>query len=216
MVLTTVPQTALPVLAAEGDVQDEIQIDLPAESEEETPADSVEPVAGEEGGETEEEETPAPAESEITEEESEEEEPAEDADVTEEADGEAEEETPVEPAEEEITEPEQEESEDESSDATVNNVINAAVNSESVITYKSVDATDATKGADTATIEWKQGCVSGDKLVNGKDLRFTVAPVAGRSVSKVEITIDGKTETLNADAASKIYTVENAKLYKKE
>ncbi len=216
MVLTTVPQTALPVLAAEGDVQDEIQIDLPAESEEETPADSVEPVAGEEGGETEEEETPAPAESEITEEESEEEEPAEDADVTEEADGEAEEETPVEPAEEEITEPEQEESEDESSDATVNNVINAAVNSESVITYKSVDATDATKGADTATIEWKQGCVSGDKLVNGKDLRFTVAPVAGRSVSKVEITIDGKTETLTADAASKIYTVENAKFSKKE
>lgn len=216
VVLTTVPQTALPVLAAEGDVQDEIQIDLPAESEEETPVDSAEPVAGEEDGETEEEETPAPAESEITEEESEEEEPAEDADVTEEADGEAEEETPVEPAEEEITEPEQEESEDESSDATVNNVINAAGNSESVITYKSVDATDATKGADTATIEWKQGCVSGDKLVNGKDLRFTVAPVAGRSVSKVEITIDGKTETLTADATSKIYTVENAKFSKKE
>lgn len=216
MVLTTVPQTALPVLAAEGDVQDEIQIDLPAESEEETPADSVEPVAGEEDGETEEEETPAPAESEITEEESEEEEPAEDADLTEEADGEAEEETPVEPAEEEITEPEQEESEDESSDATVNNVINAAGNSESAITYKSVDAADATKGADTATIEWKQGCVSGGKLVNGKDLRFTVAPVAGRSVSKVEITIDGKTETLAADATSKIYTVENAKFSKKE
>lgn len=216
VVLTTVPQTALPVLAAEGDVQDEIQIDLPAESEEETPADSAEPVAGEEDGETEEEETPAPAESEITEEESEEEEPAEDADLTEEADGEAEEETPVEPAEEEITEPEQEESEDESSDATVNNVINAAGNSESAITYKSVDAADADKGADTATIEWKQGCVSGGKLVNGKDLRFTVAPVAGRSVSKVEITIDGKTETLAADATSKIYTVENAKFSKKE
>lgn len=216
MVLTTVPQTALPVLAAEGDVQDEIQIDLPAEFEEETPADSVEPVAGEEGGETEEEETPAPAESEITEEESEEEEPAEDADLTEEADGEAEEETPVAPAEEEITEPEQEESEDESSDATVNNVINAAGNSESAITYKSVDAADADKGADTATIEWKQGCVSDGKLVNGKDLRFTVAPVAGRSVSKVEITIDGKTETLAADATSKIYTVENAKFSKKE
>lgn len=216
VVLTTVPQTALPVLAAEGDVQDEIQIDLPAESEEETPVDSAEPVAGEEDGETEEEETPAPAESEITEEESEEEEPAEDADLTEEADGEAEEETPVAPAEEEITEPEQEESEDESSDATVNNVINAAGNSESAITYKSVDAADADKGADTATIEWKQGCVSGGKLVNGKDLRFTVAPVAGRSVSKVEITIDGKTETLAADATSKIYTVENAKFSKKE
>ncbi len=125
---------------------------------------------------------------------------------------------PTDPStEEEVSSETPVESEEESSDKNLaDSVINSAGNSESVITYKSVDAADKDKGADTAAVEWKQGCVNGDKLVNGKDLRFTVSPAAGRSVTKVEITIDGKTETLTADAASGIYKVDNAKFSKKE
>ncbi len=217
MVLTTVPQTALPVLAAEGDVQDEIQIDLPAEFEEETPADSVEPVAGEEGGETEEEETPAPAESEITEEESEEEEPAEDADVTEEADGEAEEETPAEPVVEE--EPSEEPVSDEGQNE-LNSLPNAAVVSAEAKVKEAITNKDADdKTTDNAWIHYPGGCTSGEGesrcVVENSDLVFKVELKDGRALDKVAYKIgeDGTETDVTATAKTGSVTIEKSKIF---
>ncbi len=197
MVLTMVPQTAMPVLAAEEEQIEATAEVAPEVEESEETTETTEPAEESEGsadvGETGEAPETTPADEQENGDEGETEIPSGDNEtpvtdpVEEPVEDPDEEQDPV---EEEIVDPtiDPEETEEEPSDveSVTDSEINAVVDTDSVITVEYANDPTTDTATNTAEVIFLGGCVSSEnKLAAGRDLRFKVEPAAGRVLVKV-------------------------------
>jgi len=223
MVLTMVPQTAMPVLAAEEEQIEATAEVAPEVEESEETTETTEPAEESEGsadvGETGDATETTPADEQENEDEGETEIPSGDNEtpVTDPA------EEPVEdpdeeqdPVEEEIVDPtiDPEETEEEPSDveSVTDSEINAVVDTDSVITVEYANDPTTDTATNTAEVIFLGGCVSSEnKLAAGRDLRFKVEPAAGRVLVKVEHKIgDAASATAITAGDGGVYSVGKA------
>ena len=223
MVLTMVPQTAMPVLAAEEEQIEATAEVAPEVEESEETTETTEPAEESEGsadvGETGDTTETTPDDEQENEDEGETEIPSGDNEtpVTDPA------EEPVEdpdeeqdPVEEEIVDPtiDPEETEEEPSDveSVTDSEINAVVDTDSVITVEYANDPTTDTATNTAEVIFLGGCVSSEnKLAEGRDLRFKVEPAAGRVLVKVEHQIgDAASATAISVGDAGVYSVGKA------
>lgn len=223
MVLTMAPQTAMPVLAAEPEVEGQADVQ-PTDS---TPAGDtttnvdVEPSTDEDdtttdtpADVTETDKVPETEQKEVTE--GDEVTPVIETDVTdEEPSVKNDAENVPEVADKEATEktPEETPEDDEIQSADINAVADTA----SVITVVYANDPTTDTATNTAEVVFLGGCVSSEnKLAKDRALKFRVEPAAGRSLVKVEVkAVDGETETeVSKTEADGVYTVANTAFIK--
>ncbi len=232
MVLTMVPQTTMPVLAAEVEAsEDEAEPTTTVEegTNEDESADAGETITDPEN-EPDEEETTEPEEPA----EPENPEPTEEPETSENPEESEEPENPENPeveAPEETEEPEEEVVEptidatlpeeipaEEPSDGVLDGSgadINAVVDTASEITVEYKNDPESDETSDTAEVIFLGGCVSSEgKLAEGRDLRFKVEPSAGRYVTKVEHQIGDAAAGTTITATNGVYSVAKASFVK--
>ncbi len=210
MVLTMVPQTAMPVLAAENEVVEEAS--EASEGTDVTPADED----NESTDVKDADDTDISGDSEITEGETEgSEDDSEtpvinDGDVSD--DDQAEEEEPdvqEEPVEEETepTESDDQDVSDDEPDAETNAETNAVADSDTTITEVIKEGDNEAAG--TAQIVYLGGCVSDGKLAKGRELKFRVEPADGHALVSVTVNkVDGETESaVSSSPSDGVYTI---------
>ena len=223
MVLTMVPQTAMPVLAAEEEQIEATAEVAPEVEESEETTETTEPAEESEGsadvGETGEAPETTPADEQENGDEGETEIPSGDNEtpvtdpVEEPVEDPDEEQDPV---EEEIVDPtiDPEETEEEPSDveSVTDSEINAVVDTDSVITVEYANDPTTDTATNTAEVIFLGGCVSSEnKLAAGRDLRFKVEPAAGRVLVKVEHKIgDAASATAITAGDGGVYSVGKA------